>query len=198
MAKPLQASRDVIIQTTAWDEATRFYALTLGLPVVHRSPNPVGFEAGAFCLHVERGARPGPVFDFLVPDVAAAKARLIAAGSPSKKKIPRCHAATCAIRPGSSSISAWRRARDAAVAHRRPLGHPRMLRIGIDLGGTKIEASRSRRMAASLLRRRVVDAARGLSRDLGYGCRAGARRRGGSSVGDLAASASARQARFHA
>ncbi|HEV3239122.1 MAG TPA: VOC family protein [Casimicrobiaceae bacterium] len=94
MVKPLQSSRDVIIQTDAWEEATRFYANTLGLPVVHRSPNLVGFETGAFCLYVERGPRPGPVFEFLVPDVAAAKERLVAAGCSVEEEdpsLPRCY-----------------------------------------------------------------------------------------------------------
>ena len=40
----------------------------------------VGFEAGAFCLYVERGKEHGPVFDFLVPDIQEAKRQLGAAG----------------------------------------------------------------------------------------------------------------------
>ena len=39
-----------------------------------------GFETGGFQLFVEQGLNPGPVFDCLVADVAAAKRQLAAAG----------------------------------------------------------------------------------------------------------------------
>jgi predicted enzyme related to lactoylglutathione lyase len=54
----------------------------------------VGFETGAFCLYVERGKEHGPVFDFLVPDIQAAKRQLVAAGCTvieENPKIPRCY-----------------------------------------------------------------------------------------------------------
>jgi len=92
--KALHPSRDVIIRTEAWEQATRFYETTLGLPVVQRNPSLIGFEMGAFRLYVERGARHGPVFEFLVPDVQAAKSRLLAAGCTVEEEdpsIPRCY-----------------------------------------------------------------------------------------------------------
>jgi predicted enzyme related to lactoylglutathione lyase len=54
----------------------------------------LGFETGAFCLYVERGTGHGPVFEFLVPDVHAAKARLTAAGCTVEEEnasVPRCY-----------------------------------------------------------------------------------------------------------
>ena len=80
LKKAFQSSRDVIIQTDNWDKAIEFYETTMGFTVSHRSLNLMGFETGAFCLYVEKGNRPGPVFDFLVPDMQAAKSRLLAAG----------------------------------------------------------------------------------------------------------------------
>jgi predicted enzyme related to lactoylglutathione lyase len=88
------SSRDVIISTDAWAEATRFYGTVLGLPVTHRSETLMGFETGAFCLYVEKGRRHGPVFEFLVADVQAEKTRLIAAGCTVVEEdasIPRCY-----------------------------------------------------------------------------------------------------------
>jgi predicted enzyme related to lactoylglutathione lyase len=88
------SSREVIIRTDAWDEATNFYHSVLGLPITYRSNTMLGFETGAFCLYVEKGAKHGPVFEFLVPDVDAAKDRLIAAGSTVVEEdasVPRCY-----------------------------------------------------------------------------------------------------------
>jgi catechol 2,3-dioxygenase-like lactoylglutathione lyase family enzyme len=54
----------------------------------------LGFETGAFRLYVEKGAAHGPVFEFLVADVAAAKTRLLAAGCTLVEEdasVPRCY-----------------------------------------------------------------------------------------------------------
>jgi catechol 2,3-dioxygenase-like lactoylglutathione lyase family enzyme len=94
MKKKFRSSRDVIIQTNHLAEATEFYEKTLGFSISQRTPNLVGFETGAFCLYVEEGNRPGPVFDFLVPDMEAAKSRLLAAGCTvieENPAIPRCY-----------------------------------------------------------------------------------------------------------
>ena len=74
---PFRSSRDVIIRTDKWAEATTFYESVLGLPIVHRSETLIGFETGAFCLYVEQGEEHGPVFEFLVPDIQAAKRGLL-------------------------------------------------------------------------------------------------------------------------
>jgi predicted enzyme related to lactoylglutathione lyase len=94
MKKAFQSSRDVIIQTDNWAKAIEFYETAMGFTVSHRSSNLMGFETGAFCLYVEKGNRSGPVFDFLVPDMQAAKSRLLAAGCTVVEEnpaIPRCY-----------------------------------------------------------------------------------------------------------
>ena len=94
MSGTFRSSRDVIIRTEAWLEATTFYESVLGLPVVYRSDTLVGFETGAFCLYVEKGKEHGPVFEFLAPDVQAAKRALLSAGCSVQEEndsVPRCY-----------------------------------------------------------------------------------------------------------
>ncbi len=94
MASTFRSSRDVIIRTDAWKEATTFYGSVLGLPVVHQSETLMGFETGDFCLYVEKGKEHGPVFEFLVPDLQAAKLRLLSAGCTVQEEddsIARCY-----------------------------------------------------------------------------------------------------------
>jgi len=90
----ISSSRDVIIRTGNWPEAVRYYQEVLGFAVASRTASMVGFETGAFRLYVEAGPPHGPVFDFLVADVAASKARLIAAGCTLVEEdatVPRCY-----------------------------------------------------------------------------------------------------------
>jgi len=90
----MRSSSDVIIRTEAWAQATAFYEFVLGLPVTHRSENLVGFDTGVFCLYVEKGQEHGPVFEFFVPDVEAAKSKLLAAGCTVQEEdpsVPRCY-----------------------------------------------------------------------------------------------------------
>jgi len=92
----LRSSRDVIIRTDAWDKAIEFYSSILNLAVTHRGQTLMGFDTGAFRLYVEKGAPHGPVFDFLVPDIPAAKLALVAAGCAvleENPRIPRCYMA---------------------------------------------------------------------------------------------------------
>ncbi|HTA31456.1 MAG TPA: VOC family protein [Candidatus Cybelea sp.] len=94
MKRKYQSSRDVIIRTKSWAEATKFYGSVLGLPVTHRSETLMGFETGAFCLYVEKGKKHGLVFEFLVPNIQAAKRKLIAAGCTVLEEnplVPRCY-----------------------------------------------------------------------------------------------------------
>jgi len=89
-----RASREVIVRTEDWQAALRFYGSLLGFPVSYRAEKMVGFETGAFCLYVEQGAAHGPVFEYLVPDLAAMKAKLLAAGCillQEDPDIPRCY-----------------------------------------------------------------------------------------------------------
>jgi catechol 2,3-dioxygenase-like lactoylglutathione lyase family enzyme len=94
MSNEFRASRDVIIRTPNFRAAARFYESVLGLQVARRSASLVGFEAGAFRLYVEEGPGHGPVFDFLVPDLQAAKSALLSAGCTVLEEdpaVPRCY-----------------------------------------------------------------------------------------------------------
>ena len=94
MSATIRSSRDVILRTEQWDAARRFYGGVLGLSVAHEGESIVGFETGAFRLYVERGPAHGAVFDFLVPDVAAAKQALLNAGCTlieEDPSVPRCY-----------------------------------------------------------------------------------------------------------
>jgi catechol 2,3-dioxygenase-like lactoylglutathione lyase family enzyme len=96
-----RASRDVIIRAEKFEEANRFYESILGLPRFHDSESLTGFETGAFRLYVENGGKyprdassHGAVFDFLVPDMQAAKTALLAAGCALLEEdaaVPRCY-----------------------------------------------------------------------------------------------------------
>lgn len=92
--RTLRSSREVIIRTDSWAEATHFYEMVLGLPVTLRTDTIMGFETGAFCLYVEKGQQHGPVFEFLVPDFQAAKRQLVSAGCVVQEEdpaLPRCY-----------------------------------------------------------------------------------------------------------
>jgi catechol 2,3-dioxygenase-like lactoylglutathione lyase family enzyme len=90
----VRSSRDVILRTSRWPEASKFYQSALGFRVASESETLVGLETGAFRLYVEKGEPHGPVFEFLVPDVQAAKTRLMAAGCTVQEEdasVPRCY-----------------------------------------------------------------------------------------------------------
>jgi predicted enzyme related to lactoylglutathione lyase len=94
MSDTFKASRDIIVRTENWSEALKFYGSVFGLPITERGKTIVGFETGSFCLYVEQGKEHGPVFEFLVPEIEAAKRQLIAAGCTvieENPKIPRCY-----------------------------------------------------------------------------------------------------------
>jgi catechol 2,3-dioxygenase-like lactoylglutathione lyase family enzyme len=92
--KGITSNRDVLIQTENLDEAVHFYESVLGLRPVRHGETLVGFETGSFCLYLEKGPGYGPVFEFFVPDLAAAKRRLVAAGCKVENEdpsVPRCY-----------------------------------------------------------------------------------------------------------
>jgi len=94
MTKAFRASPDVIIRTTKFEEATRFYTQVLGLGIAHSAAALVGLDAGAFRLYLEPGPDHGPVFDFRVPDFRAAKQALLAAGCALVEEdpaVPKCY-----------------------------------------------------------------------------------------------------------
>jgi len=77
---PTAATRDVLIQAPDLAAARAFYEGVLGLALFMDEPNILGFEAGGLRLFVEKRPAFGPVLEFLVDDLAAAKTRLLAAG----------------------------------------------------------------------------------------------------------------------
>lgn len=94
MKAPFESSRDIILRTTRWPQAVEFYQSVLGFTLAHESDTLVGLETGSFRLYVEKGEPHGPVFDFLVPDVQAAKKQLLAAGCTVQEEnpaVPRCY-----------------------------------------------------------------------------------------------------------
>ena len=94
MCNAFRASRDILVRTENWSEALKFYGSVLGLPITHQGETIVGFEIGSFCRYVEQGKEHGPVFEFLVPDIQAAKQQLVAAGCTvieENPAVPRCY-----------------------------------------------------------------------------------------------------------
>jgi catechol 2,3-dioxygenase-like lactoylglutathione lyase family enzyme len=94
MSGSFKSSRDVIVRTGDWSAAVSFYGSVLGLPTAYQGANMVGFETGSFRLYVEKGPEHGPVFEFLVADVEAAKNELLEAGCTLVEEdpaLPRCY-----------------------------------------------------------------------------------------------------------
>jgi catechol 2,3-dioxygenase-like lactoylglutathione lyase family enzyme len=94
MAGLVRSSPDVILRTPEGSRAREFYSKVLGLSVTDESASLLRVETGAFRLFVESGAPHGPVFDFLVADVQATKAKLLAAGCvllEEDPSVPRCY-----------------------------------------------------------------------------------------------------------
>lgn len=94
MSDSFRSSRDVIVRTENWTDALRFYGSVLGLQVAYEDATMVGFVTGSFRLYVEKGSDQGPVFEFLVPDVEAAKQELLAADCTiveENPSLPRCY-----------------------------------------------------------------------------------------------------------
>jgi len=90
----IRSTRDVIIRTPDVKAAADFYQRVLGLAVTQRVGDIVGFETGTLQLFVEQGDALPAVLDFLVQDVQATKARLVAAGCvvvEENPNIPRCY-----------------------------------------------------------------------------------------------------------
>ena len=94
MHQVVKSSRDVILRTDRWVEASLFYESVLAFRVVHRSDTLMGFETGAFVLYVEKGANHGPGFEFLTSNVQVEKRGLVAAGCALVEEdstVPRCY-----------------------------------------------------------------------------------------------------------
>jgi catechol 2,3-dioxygenase-like lactoylglutathione lyase family enzyme len=94
MSHPFRSSRDVILRTQSSAQAQDFYQSVLGFNVTRETDAMLRVETGAIRLFVEQGEPHGPVFDFLVRDVQAAKKSLLAAGCvlvEEDSSVPRCY-----------------------------------------------------------------------------------------------------------
>jgi catechol 2,3-dioxygenase-like lactoylglutathione lyase family enzyme len=94
MSELIRSSRDVIVRTPDAKAAAEFYQNVLGLAVTQHIGDIVGFETGALRLFVEPGDALPLVLDFLVEDVQATKAVLVATGCVIVEEnpgIPRCY-----------------------------------------------------------------------------------------------------------
>ena len=94
MPPQVHSSRDVIIRAPELSEAREFYGQVLGLRVTAESETLLRVDTGAIRLFIEAGAPHGPVFDFLVADVQATKAKLLAGGCALVEEdasVPRCY-----------------------------------------------------------------------------------------------------------
>jgi predicted enzyme related to lactoylglutathione lyase len=94
MPGSFKSTRDVILRTEKWSEVVSFYGSVLGFPIASQDATMIGFETGSFRLYVEKGKPHGPVFEFHVPDVEAAKRKLLTAGCTIVEEdasVPRCY-----------------------------------------------------------------------------------------------------------
>jgi catechol 2,3-dioxygenase-like lactoylglutathione lyase family enzyme len=94
MSGAFSSTREVILRTDRWSEAVAFYTSVLALPIAYQDKKIVGFETGSFRLYVEKGDEHGPVFEFLVLNVNAAKHQLLQAGCTIVEEdpsVPRCY-----------------------------------------------------------------------------------------------------------
>lgn len=89
MSDAFESTRDVIIKVPDLEKALEFYGEVMGLELTERNVSYTGFETGGFRLFVEQGKEPGPVFEFRVPDLEAAKRKLQAAGCRIVEDDPR-------------------------------------------------------------------------------------------------------------
>ncbi len=73
-------SRCVCLQVPDFREALEFYEKVMGLTVKSREGRSVELEAGPLRLFLDEGPTMGPIMEFLVEDVEAAKEELLRAG----------------------------------------------------------------------------------------------------------------------
>jgi catechol 2,3-dioxygenase-like lactoylglutathione lyase family enzyme len=71
---------DILIQAPDPDAAAAFYVRELGFAITDRTATLVSVGGPHINLYIEKGEALGPVLEVTVDDVAAAKARLVAAG----------------------------------------------------------------------------------------------------------------------
>ena len=77
---PFKFSRCICLQTPRFESAVNFYKDVLGLDPVEEGEGSAELRAGSNRLLIDEGARMGPILEFLVPDLDAAKEELLAKG----------------------------------------------------------------------------------------------------------------------
>lgn len=77
---PYKFSSCICLQTPQRDEAKEFYEKVMGLKVASLDKGSVELEAEQNRLFLDMGDPLGPILEFLVPDVEAAKEELLAHG----------------------------------------------------------------------------------------------------------------------
>ncbi len=90
----MRSTADVILQVASLDDARAFYGKVLGFPVSSPKEDLLEVRTGSSTLYLEAGRLPDPVFEFLVDDVAEAKAELLRQGCKlveEDRTIPRCY-----------------------------------------------------------------------------------------------------------
>jgi len=73
-------SRCVCLQVPDLDKAVAFYTRIMGFKISSEKENTAELKAGPFRFFLDKGEFLGPIMEFLVPDVEAAKQELLEAG----------------------------------------------------------------------------------------------------------------------
>jgi predicted enzyme related to lactoylglutathione lyase len=84
---------DILIQASDPEAAADFYVQQLGFSITARE-SMLELSGPNINLYIEKGPKLGPILEVTVPDVAAAKARLVQAGGKVIKdepQFPRCY-----------------------------------------------------------------------------------------------------------
>ncbi|MFQ6008502.1 MAG: VOC family protein [Candidatus Zixiibacteriota bacterium] len=77
---PFKFSRCICLQTPDQEKAVEFYRKVFGLEIAALEGNGVEFKADPCRLFIDKGERLGPIMEFLVPNVEAAKEELLKEG----------------------------------------------------------------------------------------------------------------------
>ena len=90
----MESSRDIIIQTDKFAEAVRFYKNYCAFQLRTRAKNSWDSKRDRSVCTSSRGSLHGPVLEFYVADVEAAKKELFPAGCRVEQEdpsVPRCY-----------------------------------------------------------------------------------------------------------
>jgi catechol 2,3-dioxygenase-like lactoylglutathione lyase family enzyme len=77
---PFKFSRCFLLQTPEPEKALAFYHDIMGLEPAPPKPGEIELRAGQFRFFLDKGEPMGPVMEYVVPHLDAAKAKLLAAG----------------------------------------------------------------------------------------------------------------------